>query len=218
MLAAASTKSPGARHPWQRRVPLQRGAKRWQRCGPCGGGWIAPVPAESRLPCGQRGLAGSCPVPLPARPSLRNPAGERLAPRQALLLGRTGRAWSLVQPRRASPARHRGKMLSGARPLVVGRSRGRSRAASRRCFGSLARLRGAGECLLKIRRERAVTTLLHGVIVRKRRVAVDQRRQVCECHGVRERARARLPQRAPGSRGHSFPGAPLCVPGRAVIF
>lgn len=74
---------------------------------------------------------------------------------------------------------------------------------------------GPWECLLKIRPERVLTTLIHGVIFWKWGVATDQRRHICECHGS-ERAHPGLAgsAAAAGARaatGHSFPGAPLCI-------
>lgn len=74
---------------------------------------------------------------------------------------------------------------------------------------------GPWECLLKIRPERVLTTLIHGVIFWKCGVATDQRRHICECHGS-ERAHPGLAGSAAAAgawaaTGHSFPGAPLYI-------
>lgn len=60
-----------------------------------------------------------------------------------------------------------------------------------------------------------LTTLVNGVIFRKREVAVDQRRHICECHGSERAypglARSAAVASALVARGHSFPRAPLCI-------
>lgn len=74
---------------------------------------------------------------------------------------------------------------------------------------------GPSECLLKIRPEFVLTTVVHVVTFQKRWVAMDQRRHICKCHGG-ERVHPGLAGSsamagAQAATGHSFPGAPLYI-------